>query len=342
MHPRRTVLLTGASTGLGLAIAKRLVREPFHLILTARNDSLDRFTAEGITEGEHLWIRPLDVTDCQQRIELVHEIDAQLGGVDVLINNAGVAFRSCVEHVTEPERLHQMNINFRSPIELARLVMPGMRAKRAGKIVNISSVGGMMAMPTMSVYSASKFALEGASEALYYELKPWNVSVTLVQPGFMRSDAFAKVPYTQLSAEASANNRSPYHEHYRNMEDFIAKYMTRATATPDSVAKKIVKVVRSKSPPLRVSGTLDAHLFYYLRRLLPRRLYHWVLYRNLPNVRTWGQPAATPVVEPCTEVPTAGGTLPMGSAAMGSSAIGAGGIDKRDPTVTADRIVGEF
>lgn len=285
--------MTGASVGLGLAIGRRLLEErrryQFHIVLTARESSLLRFKEQGIVEQEDVWIRALDVTDAQQRQAVVAEIASELGGVDILINNAGVAYRSCVEHVTEPERLHQMNINFRSPIELARCILPTMRARRSGKIINISSVGGMMAMPTMSVYSASKFALEGASEALYYELKPWNVSVTLIQPGFMGSDAFEKVPYTIMSAQASSDRDDPYHEHYFHMERFIAKAMSRAQATPESVATKVFKVVRSKSPPLRVYGSIDAVMFSLLRRALPRRFYNWFLYRNLPKVGEWGR-----------------------------------------------------
>lgn len=291
----QVVLVTGASVGLGLAIARRLLSERhergYRLVLTARESSLPRFAENGVSEEEGVWIRALDVTEADQRLAVVDEINRRLGGVDVLINNAGVAYRSCVEHVTEPERLHQMNINFRSPIELARAVLPGMRAKRRGKIVNISSVGGMMAMPTMSVYSASKFALEGASEALYYELKPWNVSVTLIQPGFMRSDAFEKVPYTIMSARASGDCADPYHEHYFHMEAFIGKAMNRALATPDSVARKVAAVLRSRSPPLRVYGSADAVAFAWLRGLLPRRVYTWILYRNLPRVREWAKRA---------------------------------------------------
>ncbi|QDV42011.1 3-oxoacyl-[acyl-carrier-protein] reductase FabG [Stieleria neptunia] len=290
---RQVVLVTGASVGLGLAIGHRLLEEQrrrrIHIVLTARESSLSRFGEQGIAQCDDVWIRPLDVTNADQRQSLVDEISSKLGGVDILINNAGVAYRSCVEHVTEPERLHQMNINFRSPIELTRCVLPGMRKKRCGKIINISSVGGMMAMPTMSVYSASKFALEGASEALYYEVKPWNVSVTLVQPGFMRSDAFEKVPYTMMGAEASANCDNDYHEHYHHMERFIAMAMNRALATPDSVAKKVLRVMRRKSPPLRVYGSVDAVMFSWMRRTMPSRAYNWLLYRNLPKVRQWGR-----------------------------------------------------
>lgn len=289
MVQREVVLITGASVGLGLAIAKRLIKiDKYHLVLTARASSMNRFAECNIGDGQTCWIRPLDVTDADQRTELVDEINAKLGCVYVLINNAGVAYRSCVEHVTEPERLHQMNINFRSPIELSRAVLPGMRAKRRGKIINISSVGGMMAMPTMSVYSASKFALEGASEALYYEVRPWNVHVTLIQPGFMRSEAFAKVPYTLASKKSSQDPADPYHQHYVEMKDFVAKNMGRALATSDSVAAKVVKVIEARNPPLRVYGSADAIAFALLRRFLPRRFYNWLLYRNLPNIASWG------------------------------------------------------
>lgn len=292
MDAPKVILVTGASIGLGLSISRRLIndlhRRNYHLILTARQSSLSRFEAGGVCADDRVWIRPLDVTDADQRNAIVDEAESRFGCVDVLINNAGVSYRSCVEHVTEPERLHQMNINFRSPIELARAVLPAMRQKRRGRIINISSVSGMMAMPTMSVYSASKFALEGASEALFYEVRPWNISVTLMQPGFMRSDAFEKVPYTAMSRSASLDPNDPYHAHYQHMSGFIAKAMKWAPATPDSVANKVCKVVESRRPPLRVHGGVDALLFSMLRRTLPMRLYNGLLYRGLPKIRSWG------------------------------------------------------
>lgn len=130
---------------------------------------------------------------------MVAEAEARWGGVDVLVNNAGVAYRAVVEHVTEEDRLRQFGVNFLGPMEMVRLCLPSMRKKRAGRIINVSSVSGMMAMPTMGVYCASKFALEGASEALWYEVKPWNIRVTLVQPGFINSDSFQNTRTTPKS-----------------------------------------------------------------------------------------------------------------------------------------------
>ena len=291
MAEGEVVLVTGASIGLGLAIARALLKTERRLILTARASSLSRFAEVGILESERVWLRALDVTVAAQREAIVAEAAERWGGIDVLINNAGISYRSVVEHVQEEERLAQMGINFRAPMELTRLVLPGMRARRYGRIINISSVGGMMAMPTMAVYSASKFALEGASESLWYEVRPWGISVTLVEPGFIRSSSFENVRLTQLSAHSRTTQSDPYHAHYACMEPFIARMMGLSLVTPERIARRVLRLMSSPRPPLRVSATPDAMVFDLLRRFLPRRLYHWILYRNLPRIRTWGPPA---------------------------------------------------
>ncbi len=285
----KTVLITGASTGLGLAIARRLLRDPsYQLILTARESSLKRFAEAGLTESNSCIIRVLDVMDADQRKSVVDEIESRWGALDVLINNAGFAFRSVLEHVEQADLWQQMNTNFWGPIEIARLALPRMRARREGKIINVSSVGGMMAMPTMAVYSASKFALEGASESLYYELKPWGVNVTLIEPGFINSGSFENVRYTTLSGDALRDPSEPYYGHYRFMAAFIRRVMRRSPTTPQAVAEKIARVVSQKNPPLRVAATPDAVLFDLMRRYLPRGFYHWLLYKNLPHADCWG------------------------------------------------------
>jgi short-subunit dehydrogenase len=290
MFPGR-ILITGASTGLGLAIARDLQSVGAQLVLTARPSSMQRFNALGFVDGPETWLRPLDVTDVPQRQALMAEIDATDEGLYALINNAGLSYRAVVEDVGDADRLHQMNVNFRSPMALAVLALPGMRRRGRGRISSVSSVGGMMAMPTMAVYSASKFALEGASEAMWYEVKPWNIHVTLVQPGFIQSDGFEKVRITDKGHASMADPESPYNAHYTHMADFIAQVMQRVPATPESVARKVCQVLRSSNPPLRKAATPDAWLFAGVRRLLPRRFYHWLLYRMLPNIRAWGPKA---------------------------------------------------
>jgi hypothetical protein len=187
-----------------------------------------------------------------------------------------------------------MEANFVGPMALARLVLPHMRAQRFGRIVNVSSVGGMTAMPTMAVYSASKFALEGASEALWYEARPWNVAVTLVRPGFINSDAFLKVFFTDQGVAALADPRDPYFQHYFSMNALIEALMTLTFHRPEDVAETIASVIADPRPPLRVAATWDAAIFDLLRRFLPEWLYQRALVAGLPYVWRWGvdEPAA--------------------------------------------------
>jgi NAD(P)-dependent dehydrogenase (short-subunit alcohol dehydrogenase family) len=289
MAHRQVVLVTGASTGLGLEIARKIIEnDQYIVVLTARPKSISRFEHEGIFANENILLRPLDITSADMRSDLIAEIERDYGGVDILVNNAGFTFRAVVEDVSEEDRLLQMNTNFRSPMELIRLCLPLMRKKRSGKIINISSVGGQMAMPTMAVYSASKHALEGATESLWYELKPWNIKVTMIQPGFINSKGFEKVRKTDSSSKSSKDNDSAYHQHYINMETFIERVMNLTPSTSTTVAKKVLKVMQAKRPPLRVAGTWDAILFSLMRRFIPQRIYHGMLYYCLPNIRRWG------------------------------------------------------
>ena len=283
-----TILVTGASVGIGLELARLLTVTDHRLVLTARASSLDRFAAEGLVDGPRLMILPLDVTNAKQRDAAVLAVEQRWGGIDVLVNNAGLSYRSVVEHVTEADSVAQLNANFFGPMALIRRVLPHMRGKRHGRIINVSSVGGMTAMPTMSVYSASKFALEGASEALWYEVRPWGISVSLVRPGFINSDGFRKVRFTAEGESARADAQNPYHAHYRNMDELVRALMLLTFHTPRDVAETIVETIEKKRPGLWVAGTWDAHAFDLLRRWLPSGLYHRLLYAGLPRVWEWG------------------------------------------------------
>ncbi len=284
-----TVLVTGASTGVGLELARLLLSETNHrLVLTARPASLERFAAEGITASSRVMLVPLDVTDDESRREAIRKVQNRWGGIDVLVNNAGISYRSVVEHVTDNERIAQLEANFFGPMALMRLVLPYMRAQRFGRIINVSSVGGMTAMPTMSVYSASKFALEGASEALWYEVRPWGIHVSLVRPGFINSEGFTKVQYTTHAAISLADPSEPYHAHYKNMQELIDGLMTLTFHTSRDVAETILATVERKNPPLWVAGTWDAWIFNLMRSFLPSGLYRRLLYAGLPRIWEWG------------------------------------------------------
>lgn len=281
------VFVTGCSAGIGLALARRLAeaaaRGACRAVLTARRSSFGEFVHAGLERREGTMLLPLEVTSDAERREAFAAVDARWGGVDVLINNAGVSYRAALEEMSEADEALQQEVNYRAPLALIRLALPHMRAQRWGRILNVSSVSGMMAMPTMGSYSASKWALEGASEALWYEARPWGVRVTLIQPGFVRSDSFTHV----LQPHGGAAAAGDYAAYSRHMAPFVARLMTRARATPDDVAARILACAGRPRPPLRLAVTADARLFYLMRRLLPRALYHAVLYRSLPGVKEW-------------------------------------------------------
>lgn len=285
------VLLTGASSGLGLALAKLLIKtNEFRLILTARESSLERFAQNEIFESDTIKLRELDVTNSTQRFNLVQECESKYGGVDVLINNAGVSMRSVVEDASTNDRTELLDINYISPMRLIAAVLPGMRRKRSGKIINVSSAAGLVGMPTMACYCGSKFALEGGTESLWYEVHPWNIKVTLVIPGFIKSNSFLNTVLTNSSQRAlDSSGLDPYYYHYKNMERLIDWVMKRTWATPESIAVKILKVIKDENPSLRVPVTWDAWALYFCRRFLPRAIYHGTIYKFLPNVKIWGR-----------------------------------------------------
>jgi short-subunit dehydrogenase len=282
------ILVTGCASGIGLSLARSLSKlTQYRIVLTARENSLHHLR-ERFVEDSRLWIRPLDVTSAEQREALILEINRKWGGVNVLVNNAGVSYRAVVEHMSNESELQQMAINYFGPMALIRLILPTMRDCGRGKIINVSSVSGMLAMPTMASYSASKHALEGASEALWYETKPFGIDVCLIQPGFIRSNSFEKVAYTEKS-NPEKWNRSAYSDYYKNMSPFIQKMMGRSRSTPDDISKIVIRTIQEPNPPLWIPATLDAWVFYYLRRLIPRRWLMPLLFYCLPNARHWAE-----------------------------------------------------
>jgi len=285
------ILVTGTSSGFGKWSALAFARRGHRVIATMRDpDRSSPLMEEAHRQqvAELIDICRLDVNDAAEAGHVMETVIARHGRLDVLVNNAGYAQGGMVEEVPLDEWRAQMETNFFAAVRLTQLAVPHMRRQRSGLIVNVSSISGRMALPGFGPYSASKFALEGASEALYYEVRPWNVHVTLVAPGFINSDGFKHVEYTSGSREASGHPSSPYHSHYEYMADFIAKAMKRVPSTPESVAARVVRLLGRRRPPLRLYGTFDAALFAFMRRLLPRSLYHEILYRSLPGIRHWG------------------------------------------------------
>ena len=184
----RVVLLTGGSRGLGLALARRLVAENARVAMCARDhDTLERAREDLERLGGSVLALPCDVTDRDAVTRMVQEVTDRLGQIDALINNAGTIAVGPVETMDVEDFSRAMNVNFWGPLYAIFAVLPGMRRRRSGRIVNVASIGGKISVPHLIPYSASKFALVGLSEGLRAELRQHGIEVTTVCPGLMRT-----------------------------------------------------------------------------------------------------------------------------------------------------------
>jgi len=256
----RTALVTGASAGIGLATARLLRRHGARVVLNARRrDRLEALAAE--TQGVAV---PGDITDASVRARL---LEACGGRVDILVNNAGYGEAGPVETVGEAEGRRQIEVNFFAPAALMQAVMPLMRKQRSGRIVNISSVAGRFGYPLFGWYCASKHALEGLSDALRLEGRPWGVHVSLIEPGPVETEFF---DVTKSRAEGLLGDASsPYAPFFRHVEEIERDMMKRA-AKPERVAEFVLSACVARRPRDRYAVTAMAKGTVLALRLLPR------------------------------------------------------------------------
>ena len=241
--------------------------EYYKVVLTARSKSLGKLK-EKYVENDRLMLLPLDLTDLNQINQVVSTVLKNWGSIDVLINNAGISFRTVTEHMdAESERL-QMQTNYLGPMAIIRATIPAMRESGRGKIINVSSVSGILGMPTMGSYSASKHALEGASESLWFEMKPLGISVSVLRPGFINSSGHQHVVVAR-KAQIAEKYKGPYADFYSFMRPFVSMLMNFSPATSESLAKEILKIIKTQNPPLWVNGTLDAKILFFLKKFMP-------------------------------------------------------------------------
>ena len=284
---KRVVIVTGCSSGLGHELATQLYdRVDLNVVVTARSQSIDKLKKDFVST-ERFLVRELDITSEEDIYKLVNEISITWGRVDVVINNAAVCYRGVIEHMDFNSEMLQLSTNYLGPMALIRSVLPIMREQRSGQIINVSSVSGMLAMPTMGSYSASKHALEGATEALWYEARPFGINVSLVELGFINSDSFKRVKLSNKAAISTALG-GPHSEYYKSMTPLIEKLMHVSLSSAETIATKIVKLMDRGSPPLRVTLTLDAIIFNLLKRFVPSNFLNYLLYFMLPGSLKWG------------------------------------------------------
>jgi short-subunit dehydrogenase len=235
----QTILITGASKGIGLTIAKRLHAQGHTVYGTSRTAT----NREGSSQAFKML--PLDVTDDESVQACVSKVLAESGKIDVLVNNAGYDLYGAAEETSLEETLAQLETNFVGAVRMIKAVLPGMRERKHGKIVQLSSIGGMLALPNNSAYAASKYALEGYSEALRYEMRPFNVFVSLVQPGNVKTESLD----TSIQ-EVSQANSAYAAKRARTVQKMRETGLT-AGIPKEAVARVVERIIESPTPRLR-------------------------------------------------------------------------------------------
>jgi len=266
-----TVLITGATDGLGRATAILLAQEGFQVFAAGRNPQ-KRAALEQFAEEHKLPLETieLDVTSDASAVGAVAEIERRAAGIDVLINNAGIAIVAPVEEIALEDLRRQFETNFIAAVRMAQCVLPGMRERRRGRIVNMSSIAAKVSNPLMGAYSASKGALEAISDAMRLELAQFGIPVVLIEPGF--------IPTNMGQASAALSSRyvqnasaSPYGRTYAGFLQMWKKVVHRARSRPEDCARVILNAIRAESPRTRYLVTSEAKVSNAMRRLLPDR-----------------------------------------------------------------------
>jgi short-subunit dehydrogenase len=273
----QVVIVTGASSGIGEAIARRLAQGGAKLVLSARREDRLRALAREIDPYESSTLVVAgDITSEIDRHNLVGAALAKYGRIDALVNNAGYGTRGPVERV--PVELIRKNFetNVFSLIALTQLVLPAMRERRDGCIVNIGSVAGRIARPLSSIYDSTKHALEAITDGLRGELKSFGVRVTLIRPGFILSEFTAAAD--KVSAEV-VENSGPYEALFELHRAGVNR-LKRYAGSPDAIAALVEKALHSENPASRYSAPFHAKVFLFLKWLLPAWLFEWLANRR--------------------------------------------------------------
>ena len=277
--PSRAVLITGCSSGIGHATAARLVADGWKVYATARRpETLSELQAAGATT------LALDVTSEESMAAAVETVVAAEGAVGVLINNAGYSQSGAVESVPVDEVRRQFETNVFGLLRICQLVLPGMREQRWGKIVNIGSMGGRLAFPGGGIYHATKYALEGISDSMRFEVRGFGVDVILIEPGLIVT-GFGEVASGSISS-ASAD-QGPYADFNRKVAEITdGAYkgpMVKLGGGPETVAATIARALGAKRPRARYPVTPSAHLMIGQRRLTPDRVWDLMMRAQFPT-----------------------------------------------------------
>lgn len=276
---KKYALITGCSSGFGALMAIELAKNSFHVLATMRSTNkadllMELANREGVQS--HLSIHELDVTSSHS-IEKLKGLLQQLPSVDVLINNAGYAGAGFAEEVPLDEYRAQFETNVFGTIAVTQAVLPFMRAQRKGTIINMSSISGRAGFPGLSPYAASKFAIEGWSESLRLEMKPFGVHVAMLEPGSFKTSIWST---GKKITEKSLRKDSPYYVYMTKIQDYLDKSEPNYE-DPIIVAKKAASIALKKKPTLRYPVGKGVKTRISLKNLLSWKSWENIILKKL-------------------------------------------------------------
>ncbi|WP_155205077.1 SDR family oxidoreductase [Xanthovirga aplysinae] len=255
----KIALVTGASSGIGEAIAKHLLTSGFKVYGTSRS--------QRESKPNEIQFLQMDVTEETSVRQAVEEINTKEGRIDVLVNSAGLGIIFALEDVPIEDVKKVFETNVYGALKVCKAVMPIMRAQRSGHIINISSIAGEVGLPFRGIYSASKFALEGITEAMRMELMPFGVKASILQPGDFNTNI------GQNRVEPNQNKNSPYSKYLQVSNALIEKGMQKAP-TPEVIGPLVEKIINTANPKerYRVGAFLET-ITPVLKKYLPYKVY---------------------------------------------------------------------
>lgn len=279
---KKIAVITGASSGFGLLTTLELAKKNYLVIATMRNleKQVDLISqATKLNLQQNIKVQQLDVTD-QSSIHNFQLFLKDMNRVDLLINNAGYATGGFVEEIPVEEYRKQFETNLFGAISITQLVLPYMRKQKSGKIINISSISGQVGFPGLSPYVSSKYALEGWSESLRLEVKPFGIDVALLEPGSYNTNIWE---VGKQLAENQSDTTPPYKEYM----DKIQKHINNGNDTlgnPMDVANKIVEIAEARRTTLRYPIGKGVKFMIFAKKVLPWRLWEFLVLRSFKKM----------------------------------------------------------
>ncbi|QWI74454.1 SDR family oxidoreductase [Bacillus mycoides] len=279
---KKIAIITGASSGFGLLTTLELAKKDYFVIATMRNleKQIDLISqATKLDLQQNIKVQQLDVTD-QGSIHNFQLFLNEINRIDILINNAGYANGGFIEEIPVEDYRKQFETNLFGAISITQLVLPYMRKQKSGKIINISSISGKVGFPGLSPYVSSKYALEGWSESLRLEVKPFGIDVALLEPGSYNTNIWE---VGKQLAENQSDTTSPYKEYM----DKIQKHINNGNDTlgnPMDVANKIVEIAEARRTTLRYPIGKGVKFMIFVKKVLPWRLWEFLVLRSFKKM----------------------------------------------------------